>query len=410
MASSVSSVMPRPGRIAGQAEGRVERTRLGAAELESRGRRAGWAPHGRAGRRARRRALTPGRRAWTASARACRSRSGTAGCPRGRPRRRAGRGSARARRGSGGCGGRGSRDLACRLSSLKDSERSPILNGRNRRMDAANWRILEVRTRSGRRSGTHERDDDDDLRVLDRNLRIRRLRARTARHHRYRPASLGHRDRGAHQARRDRLVRRLEARGRPPDQAARGGGQAHQAQPRVAAEQLPRPHRPERRRPGRGPHVHLLDLRGGRRADQQLARPARDARGAPRRLRRLDEGPHDVRRAVLDGPARRPHLAARRRDHRLAVRRALDGHHDPHGRRRSTGSSRPASRGCAPCTRSATRSSTASATAAPRSTGRATTRSTSCSSPTRARSGRTARATAATRCSPRSASRCASRA
>ena len=44
----------------------------------------------------------------------------------------------------------------------------------------------------------------------------------------------------------------------------------------------------------------------------------RDARRAARRVRRLHEGPHDVRRAVLDGRRRRPDLAARRRDHRLA--------------------------------------------------------------------------------------------
>ena len=48
-------------------------------------------------------------------------------------------------------------------------------------------------------------------------------------------------------------------------------------------------------------------------------------------LHRLHEGPHDVRRAVLDGPARfadRPH---RRPAVRLGLRRGLDAHHDPHG-------------------------------------------------------------------------------
>ena len=35
---------------------------------------------------------------------------------------------------------------------------------------------------------------------------------------------------------------------------------------------------PGRRRARRGPHVHLLRARGGRRPDQQLARPGRDAR------------------------------------------------------------------------------------------------------------------------------------
>ncbi len=56
----------------------------------------------------------------------------------------------------------------------------------------------------------------------------------------------------------------------------------------------------------------------GRRADQQLARAGGDARDADGALRGLHEGPHDVRGALLDGPARladRPH---RRPAHRLA--------------------------------------------------------------------------------------------
>ena len=195
-------------------------------------------------------------------------------------RRRAGRGSARARRGNGGCGGRGSRGRACRLSCLKNSERSAILNERIvERMPQSGASLkYEPAPAAGREptKGTTMTISEFSIGTSG----IRRLRARPARHHRPGPARLGRRDRGAHQARRDRLVRRLEARGRPADQAARGRGQAHQAQPRVAAEQLPRPHRPERRRPRRGPHVHLLDLRGGRRAHEQLARPARDARRA----------------------------------------------------------------------------------------------------------------------------------
>ena len=48
-------------------------------------------------------------------------------------------------------------------------------------------------------------------------------------------------------------------------------------------------------------------------------------------LHRLDEGPNDVRRALLDGPARladRPH---RRPADRLGVRRGQHADHDPHG-------------------------------------------------------------------------------
>ena len=175
------------------------------------------------------------------------------------------------------------------------------------------------------------------------HLRLRGFRARAARHHRPRTARLGRRDRRPHQARRDRLVRRLEARGRPAHQAARRRGQAHQAEPRVAPEQLPGAHRPARRRARRVPHLHLL-------APTRRTPAPRTTGASPREMRAeltdVFDGSHarshDVRRAVLDGPARRPDLAARRRDHRLAVRRAHHGHHDPHGRVRVPTSSRPA--------------------------------------------------------------------
>ena len=88
---------------------------------------------------------------------------------------------------------------------------------------------------------------------------------------------------------------------------------------------------PGRRRPRRGPHVHLLRHRRRRRPEQQLARSGRDARRDDQALHRLHEGPHDVRRAVLDGPARladRPH---RRAAHRLRLRRRSHADHDPHG-------------------------------------------------------------------------------
>ena len=99
--------------------------------------------------------------------------------------------------------------------------------------------------------------------------------------------------------------------------AARRRRHVHAPQRGEAAELLPRPLGPERRRPRRGPHLHLLGARGGRRPDEQLGRPRRDARDAEGAVRRLDARPHDVRRPVLDGPARLAHLAARRRDHRL---------------------------------------------------------------------------------------------
>ena len=53
-----------------------------------------------------------------------------------------------------------------------------------------------------------------------------------------------------------------------------------------------------RRRARRGPHLHLLRARGGRRPDEQLARARRDARDARRRCSTAAmRGPHDVRRA-----------------------------------------------------------------------------------------------------------------
>ena len=121
-------------------------------------------------------------------------------------------------------------------------------------------------------------------------------------------------------------------------------------------------------------------------------------------LHRLHEGPHDVRRAVLDGPARladRPH---RRAADRLGLRRRVDAHHDPHGpegprraRRRRLGAVPALGR------RSARRRRGRRAVAVRRAR-----TSTSSTSPRPARSGRTGRATAATPCSARSASRCAS--
>ncbi len=104
---------------------------------------------------------------------------------------------------------------------------------------------------------------------------------------------------------------------------------------RQAPELLPLPLRSRRRRPGRGPDLHLLRAGGRRRPDQQLARPRRDAGDDDRPLPRLDARPHDVRRPVLDGPARLADLPHRRPAHRLRLRRGLDADHDPHGQGRA---------------------------------------------------------------------------
>ena len=101
-------------------------------------------------------------------------------------------------------------------------------------------------------------------------------------------------------------------------QAPRRRRHVHQARRGQAAEQLLGAQRSGRRRPRRGPHLHLLDRSSRRRPQQQLARPGRDARRDDRAVHRRDEGPHDVRRAVQHGPARLAHRPHRRAAHRLA--------------------------------------------------------------------------------------------
>ena len=136
--------------------------------------------------------------------------------------------------------------------------------------------------------------------------------------------------------------------------------------------------------------------------------PGGDARDAADRphgaVPRLDARPHDVRGAVLDGPARladRPH---RRRAVRQPLRRGEHAHHDAHGPR---GARRARRRRRVRALRAHRRRAAASR-ARRTSPGPATRPSTSSTTPRRARSGATAPATAATRCSARSASRCAS--
>ncbi len=99
------------------------------------------------------------------------------------------------------------------------------------------------------------------------------------------PDRMGGADRRAHRSRRCLLVRRLAGRVRAAVPAA--GRWRHHAppEPRAAAQQLSRMQRPERRGARRGPHLHLQREEGGRRPDQQLDGPARDARHAAARLR-----------------------------------------------------------------------------------------------------------------------------
>ena len=76
-----------------------------------------------------------------------------------------------------------------------------------------------------------------------------------------------------------------------------------------------------------------------------------------RALHGRDARPHDVRRAVLDGPARLADRAHRRRAHRLRVRRREHAHDDAHGHRPRSTCSAPTASSCRACTRSACRSS-----------------------------------------------------
>ena len=202
------------------------------------------------------------------------------------------------------------------------------------------------------------------------------------------------------------LVRRLRLRVRAPGEAAGRHGHLHRPRPRQAARLLLGPLRPERRRPGRGPHLHLLRARDRRRPHQQLEGPRRDAGQAQRVVPGLHARPHHVRRALQHGSARFAAVVHRRRDHRLRLRGREHAHDDA----RRPGRARRARRRRRLRALRALGRRPARRPAKTTSPGRATpTRSGSCTSPRRARSGRSARATAATRCSARSASRCASR-
>ena len=63
--------------------------------------------------------------------------------------------------------------------------------------------------------------------------------------------------------------------------------------------------------------------------------PERGLRQARQALRRLDEGPHDVRRPVHHGAGRLADVEGRRRAHRQHLRRPQHAHHDAHGSHRA---------------------------------------------------------------------------
>ncbi len=153
-------------------------------------------------------------------------------------------------------------------------------------------------------------------------------------------------------ARLDHLVRRLGRRVRASLRRSRRCRHLHQARRGQAAQQLLGTQRPRRRRPCRGPHVHLLGRSCRCRADQQLARRSGDASRADFAVQRGDARSHDVRGAVQHGPARLAHRPHRRATHRQRLRGGQHADHDPHGtsgarhpRRRRVGAVRPLRRG-----------------------------------------------------------------
>ena len=103
---------------------------------------------------------------------------------------------------------------------------------------------------------------------------------------------------------------------------------------RQASRQLSRALRSVRCRAGGRPHVHLQRARATTPGPPTTgSRPRRCARTLQRTVRRLHARAHDVRRAVLDGPARQPDRACRHRAVRQPVRRRQHEAHDAHGPR-----------------------------------------------------------------------------
>ncbi len=149
------------------------------------------------------------------------------------------------------------------------------------------------------------------------------------------PPQLGQRNGPPLQARPSRLLRRVGGGESSAHRAGRRARDPRAPQPDEAPRLLPPPLQPERRGARRAAHLHLHAEEGRRGPDQQLDGARRRLREAEAALRRLHEGPHDVRRAVHHGPARLAAREGRHRAHRQRLRRPQHAHHDAHGEDRA---------------------------------------------------------------------------